>query len=64
MARSCGRRCITRQKGPNDGVSAQRPEIGDHHVREIAAKTAFLLTSCQLRVSEDWVVETVSFNTR
>jgi hypothetical protein len=24
----------------------------------MAAKTAFLLASCQLRVSEDWVVET------
>jgi hypothetical protein len=44
----------TRQKGSEDGVSAQRPEIGDHHTREMAAKTAFLLVL--LRVSEDWVV--------
>jgi hypothetical protein len=50
------RRRLAREKGPEDDVSAQRPEIGDHHVREMAAKTAFLLTSCQLRVSEDWVV--------
>jgi hypothetical protein len=49
------RRC---QRGPEDDVSAQRPEIGDHHTREIAAKTAFLPASYQLRVSEDWVVET------
>ena len=47
------------QKGPEDDVSAQRPEIGDHHTREMAAKSAFLLASYQLRVSEDWVVETV-----
>ena len=32
------------------------PEIGDYHTREMAAKTAFLLASYQLRVSEDWVV--------
>jgi hypothetical protein len=44
------------QKGPEGDVSAQRPEIGYHHTREMAAKTAFLLASCQLRVSEDWVV--------
>ena len=44
------------KKGPEVDVSAQRPEIGDHHAREIAAKTAFLVASCQLRVSEDWVV--------
>ena len=37
----------------------QRPEIGDHDAREMAAKTAFLLASYLLRVSEDWVVETV-----
>jgi hypothetical protein len=30
----------------------------------MAAKTVFLLTGDQARVSEDWVVETVSFNTR
>src|SRR5262245_23089456 len=45
-----------RQTGPGDDISAQRPEIGDHHAREIAAKTAFLQASYQLRVSKDWVV--------
>ena len=44
------------QKGAGDDVSKRRPEIGDHDAREMAAKTAFLLASCQLRVSEDWVV--------
>src|SRR6516164_2945850 len=38
----CPRR-LARQKGPEDDVSAQRPEIGDHHAPEMAAKTAFLL---------------------
>ena len=46
----------TRQKGPQDEISAQRSEIRHHHTREMAAKAAFLLASCQLRVSEDWVV--------
>jgi hypothetical protein len=44
------------QKGARGDVSKQRPEIGDHDAREMAAKMAFLLASCQLRVSEDWVV--------
>ena len=35
------------------GVCDQR---GDHLAREMGAKAAFLLASCQLRVSEDWVV--------
>jgi hypothetical protein len=43
-------------KGPEVDISAQRAEIGDHHTREMAAKTAFLFASYQLRVSEDWVV--------
>ena len=47
----CPRR-LARRKGPEDDVSAQRPEIGDNHTREMAAKTAFLLASYQLRVSE------------
>jgi hypothetical protein len=53
-----GFRCrrLARQKGPEDDVSAQRLEIGDHHTREMAAKTAFLLASYQLRVSQDCVV--------
>jgi hypothetical protein len=41
---------------PEDDVSEQRLEIGDHHAREMAAKTPFPLASYQLRVSEDWVV--------
>ena len=44
------------QKGARGDVSKQRPEIGDHDAREMAAKTAVVLASCQLRVSEDWVV--------
>jgi hypothetical protein len=54
--RDFARRRLTRQKGPEDDIAAQRPEIGDHDAREMAAKTAFLLASYQLRVSEDWVV--------
>ena len=41
------------KRGSEDGVSAQRPEIGDHDTRVMAAKTAFLLASYQLRVSMD-----------
>jgi hypothetical protein len=51
LERDLCRRRRTRQKGPEDDISAQRPEIGDHYVREMAAKTAFLLASGQLRVS-------------
>src|SRR6516162_1753747 len=29
------------KKGPEDDVFAQRPEIGDNHTREMAAKRAF-----------------------
>src|SRR6516162_9191621 len=54
LERDFCRRRLARQKGPEDDVSAQRPEIRDHHTREMAAKTAFLLASYQLRVSEDW----------
>jgi hypothetical protein len=36
----CPRR-LARQKGPEDDVSAQRPEIGDHHMQEMAAKNGF-----------------------
>ena len=56
LERDFCRRRLARQKGPEDDVSAESPEIGDHHTREMAAKTAFLLASYQLRVSEDWVV--------
>ena len=37
----------TYQKGQEDDISAQRPEIGDHHAREIAAKLAFLLADSE-----------------
>src|SRR6516162_6427606 len=56
LERDFCRRRRPRQKGPEDPISAQRPEIGDHHTREMAVKTAFLLASYQLRVSGDWVV--------
>jgi hypothetical protein len=56
LERDFCRRRQTRKKGAGDDVSKRRPEIGDHDAREMAAKTAFLLASCQLRVSEDWVV--------
>jgi hypothetical protein len=41
------------RKRPEDDISEQRPEFGDYRAPEMAAKTAFLLASCQLRVSED-----------
>jgi hypothetical protein len=56
LERDFCRRRRTRQKGPEDDISGQRPEIGDHRAREMAAKMAFLLASYLLRVSEDWVV--------
>src|SRR6516225_7033072 len=51
LERDFCRRRLARQKGPEDDVSAERPEIGDHHTREMAAKTAFLLAVNLLRVS-------------
>jgi len=56
LERDFCRRRQTRKKGARGDVSKQRPEIGDHDAREMAAKTAFLLASYQLQVSEDWVV--------
>jgi hypothetical protein len=56
LERDFCRRRLARQKGPEDDVSAQRPEIGDYLAREMAAKATVLLASCQSRVSEDWVV--------
>src|SRR5215470_4442280 len=56
LERDFCRRRQARQKRPEDDISEQRPEIGDHHSREMAAEMAFLLASYQLRVSEDWVV--------
>jgi len=44
------------KKTPEDDISAQRPEIGDHHAREWAAKAAFLPVCVNIRVSEDWMV--------
>ena len=45
LERDFCRRRLAHKKGPEDDVSGQRPEIGDHHTRETAAKTAFLLAS-------------------
>ena len=45
-----------RKKGARGDVSKQRPEIGDHDAREMAAKTAFVLSGLNIQVSEDWVV--------
>jgi hypothetical protein len=56
LERNFCRRRLARQKGPEGDVSVQRLEIGDHHTREMAAKTAFLFANYLLRVSEDWVV--------
>src|SRR6516162_5514201 len=56
LERDFCRRRQTGKKGARGDVSKQRPEIGDHDAREMAAKTALLLASYQLRVSEDWVV--------
>jgi hypothetical protein len=41
-------------KRDKDDVSAQRPEIGDCHAREMAAKTALLLASYQLRQTTEF----------
>ena len=49
LERDFCRRRLARQKEPEGDVSAQSPEIGDHHTREMATKTAFLLASYQLR---------------
>ena len=39
LERDFYRRRLTRQKGPEDDVSAQGPENGDHRAREMAAKS-------------------------
>jgi hypothetical protein len=44
------------KKGPEDDISDAETGSRSHLTREMAAKTAFLLSSYQLRVSEDWVV--------
>jgi len=52
LERDFYRRRQTRKKGARGDVSKQRPEIGDHDAREMAAKTAFLLAgyiSCGFR---------------
>jgi hypothetical protein len=56
LERDFCRRRQAPQKEPEADVSKQRPEIGDYHAQNSAAKAAFLLASYQLRVSEDWVV--------
>jgi hypothetical protein len=50
------RRRLARRKRLKDDISAQRPEIGDHHAREMAAKAALVLAGLNIQVSEDWVV--------
>src|SRR5215468_10924291 len=52
------RRRLARRKRLRDDISAQRPEIGDHHARERAAKEAFSLADLDAWVSGDWVVGT------
>jgi hypothetical protein len=49
------RRRLARRKRLRDDISAQRPEIGDHRAREMAAKAAFSLADLDAWVS-DWVV--------
>ena len=56
LERDFCRRRQARQKRPEDDISEQRPEIGDHESREMAAKAAFLLAGLDELVSEDWVV--------
>jgi hypothetical protein len=48
LERDFCRRRLARQKGPEDDISAQRREIGDHHTREMAAKTAFVLAGLNI----------------
>jgi hypothetical protein len=42
------RRRLARRKRLRDDISAQRPEIGDHLTREMAAKTAFVLAGLNI----------------
>ena len=42
------RRRLARRKRLKDDISAQRPEIGDHLAREIAAKMAFVLADLNI----------------
>src|SRR6516164_7038743 len=56
LERDFYRRRQMRKKGARGDVSKQRPEIGDHDAREMAAKTAFVLSGLNIQVSEDWVV--------
>ena len=46
--RDFARRRLTRQKEPEDDIAAQRPEIGDRHAREMAAKAAFVLAGLNI----------------
>jgi hypothetical protein len=48
LERDFCRRRQTRQKRLEDDVSAQRPEIGDHHAREMAAKAPFVLAGLNI----------------
>ena len=46
--RDFARRRLTRQKELEDDIAAQRPEIGDHHAREMTAKAAFVLAGLNI----------------
>jgi hypothetical protein len=48
LGRDFCRRRQTRQKGPEDDISVQRPEIGDPRALETAAKTAFVLAGLNI----------------
>ena len=39
---------LARRKRLRDDISAQRPEIGDHHAREMAAKARFVLAGLNI----------------
>ena len=56
LERDFCRRRLARQKGSEDDVSAQRPEIGDHRTREMAAKRLFCqrAISCGFRKTGWW----------
>jgi hypothetical protein len=53
LERDFCRRRLARRKRLRDDISAPRPEIGDHHAREMAAKTAFSPTDLDAWVSVD-----------
>jgi len=46
--RDFARRRLTREKEPEDDIAAQRPEIGDRHAQEMAAKAGFVLAGLNI----------------